>query len=57
MNSNNLLLLFLFLLVLLVVLAVGLRNGARHDGLGRRPPPRSRMDDVEPRSSVLQRLA
>jgi hypothetical protein len=56
MNSSDLLP-YLFLLATLVVLALGLRNGARYDGLGRRPPPRSRMDDVEPRSSVLQRLA
>jgi hypothetical protein len=56
MNLNDLLTV-LSLLAMLVVLAVALRNESRHDGLGRRPPPRSRLDEVESRTSLLQRLS
>ena len=48
---------YLFLLTLLVALALGLRTETRNDGHGRRPPPRSRPDEVESRTSILQRLS
>ncbi len=43
--------------LLLALMATALRREIRNDGYGRRPVPRSRADDEEPRWLQLSRLA